>query len=190
MKFLELEDSIFAYKDSVYFNRENIIVTPTSRSSFHTPDLPSDRYTKLTYTVRSGDNLGFISTWYNVRVSDLRYWNNIRTNTIRSGQRLTVFVPKSRADNYRDIEFMSFEEKQKRSGNYVQPLPVTDQGGTIRADVQGDEYEYYTVRSGDTLWEIAKKFPGVSDTDIARLNNFRNGDNIQPGQVIKIRRKG
>lgn len=190
MRFLEMEDSVFAFKDSLFFNRENIIVTPTSRSSFHPPVLPSDRYTRLTYEVKSGDNLGFISMWYDVRVSDLRYWNNIRTNTIRSGQKLVIYVPKSKAEKYKDVDFMSFEEKQKgrvNSSTGISSIPV-DEYNTKGSD--NDEYEYYTVRSGDTLWEIAKRYPGVTDTEIARLNNLKNGDNIQPGQRIRIRRKG
>jgi membrane-bound lytic murein transglycosylase D len=51
-------------------------------------------------------------------------------------------------------------------------------------------YETYTVRSGDTLWEIARKYPGTSESDIARLNNISNASSIKPGQVIKIRPKG
>ena len=47
----------------------------------------------------------------------------------------------------------------------------------------------YTVRSGDTLWEIARKFPGVTDTDIMRLNNMDNANKITPGQRIKIKPK-
>ncbi len=78
MRFIELQDSIFAYKDSIYFNPNNMIVNPTARH-YQVPELPSSKYTQMTYTVKPGDNLGFISMWYNVRISDLRYWNNIRS---------------------------------------------------------------------------------------------------------------
>ncbi len=191
MKFIELQDSIFAYKDSVFFNKENVIISPTAKSVY-VADLPADKYTKLIYTVKSGDNLGFISTWYNVRLSDIRYWNNIRQNMIRSGQKLVIYVPKSKADRYRDIESMSFAEKQASVGK---PAVSTLSAATTQNSQPGSsqltgDFEYYTVRSGDTLWEIAKKYPGVSDTDIASLNNLRNGDSIKPGQVIKIRKKG
>ncbi len=189
MKFIEFKDSIFAYKDSVFFNKENIIVNPTSRTYSHTPDLPSDKYTKLVYTVKSGDNLGYIAMWYNVRVSDLRYWNNIRTNTIRGGQKLAVFIPNGKAEKYKNINLMSFEEKQKAIGRPTTVDSSTSQPFNKQTINYNDDFEYYTVRSGDTLWEIAKKFPGITDDDIVRLNNLRNGDSIRPGQVIKIRRK-
>ena len=86
MRFIELEDSIFAYKDSIFFNPNNMTVNPTARN-YQIPELPSNKYTKLLYSVKPGDNLGYISMWYNVRISDLRYWNNIRSNMIRTGQK-------------------------------------------------------------------------------------------------------
>jgi membrane-bound lytic murein transglycosylase D len=58
------------------------------------------------------------------------------------------------------------------------------------SDADRDNYITYTVRRGDTLWEIAKKYPGTSESDIARLNNITNASSIKPGQVIKIRLKG
>ncbi|RYE77958.1 MAG: LysM peptidoglycan-binding domain-containing protein [Myxococcales bacterium] len=46
----------------------------------------------------------------------------------------------------------------------------------------------YTVKSGDTLSEIAQEF-GVNYMDIARLNDIKNPDLIYPGQVFKIPNK-
>jgi nucleoid-associated protein YgaU len=45
---------------------------------------------------------------------------------------------------------------------------------------------YHTVRSGETLWSIAQKYPGVSHLDIQKANRMGNKDIIQPGQKIKI----
>lgn len=46
----------------------------------------------------------------------------------------------------------------------------------------------YTVRSGDTLWAIAKKhlFDGSRYSEIAKLNNISNPNLIYPGQVLKL----
>jgi len=190
MRFIELQDSIFAWKDSVFFNKDNVIISPTTKTTY-LADLPADKYTKLIYTVKSGDNLGFISTWYNVQLSDIRYWNNIRQNLIRSGQKLVIYVPNAKASKYRDIENLSFEEKQARVGKPVTNPVIAKTEAVSQPAVYSNPNDYitYTVRSGDTLWEIAKKFQGVSDTDIARLNNLTNGDSIKPGQVIKIKKK-
>ena len=73
MQFIELEDSIFAYMDSLYFNRDRVVKSPSHYVSNYVPEPPSKNMVRLVYTIKSGDNLGFISSWYNVRLSDLKY---------------------------------------------------------------------------------------------------------------------
>ena len=70
-------------------------------------------------------------------------------------------------------------------GKTVQPSSASS---SSPPDYDG-EYVMYTVKSGDTLWDIAKLFPGVSDTDIMRLNNISNAGKIRPGQQLKIKPK-
>ncbi|WP_342472174.1 LysM domain-containing protein [Metasolibacillus sp. FSL H7-0170] len=46
----------------------------------------------------------------------------------------------------------------------------------------------YTVKQGDTLWAIAKKYLGDGSkyTELAKLNNISNPNVIKVGQVIKL----
>jgi len=185
--FIDLQDSIFSYKDSVFFDKGKQVVSPQRYSSRYRIELPADKYDKLLYTVKSGDNIGYIADWYDVRASDLRYWNNVSRNLIRSGQKLAVYIPKGKSAKYKTINRMSFEEKQRMAGREVSPSVASKPDGVEEGS--GD-FITYVVRSGDTLWEIARKYPGVSETDIARLNNITNYAKIQPGQIIKIKRKG
>lgn len=179
-KFIELQDSILAYKDSVFFNADHTIKNP--QHSYYIPQAPTNR-DKLIYTVKSGDNLGFISEWYNVKLSDLRYWNNIHGNMIRVGQKLNVYVPQGTASKYADINTLSFDAKQRRIGKTTTTItevkPIQTEGDFI----------YYKVRSGDTLWEIAKQYPGITETDIMKLNNIISGKSLKAGQMIKIKPK-
>ena len=184
--FIDLEDSIYTYLDSVYFpNKE--IATPQTYSAYHAA--PPKNSEKLTYTVKSGDNLGFISEWYNVSISDIKYWNDIRRNTIYAGQKLSIYIPKSKVDKYRDIDKLSFNEKQRRVGNTV-ASSGSSASSSSNSNLADGDYIYYTIKSGDTLWEIALQFDGVSDTDLMRLNSIRNPADIRPGQKIKIKPKG
>jgi len=191
--FITLQDSIMAYKDSVFFNNEKIITTPSRVNAYQQVDLPADKYDKLTYTVKSGDALGLIADWYDVRLSDLRYWNNISRNMIRSGQKLTIYKPKGKAEKYSNLDKMSYAEKQRFAGREVTSTTASAASAsaataTNNSTEEDGEFFYYTVRSGDTLWEIAKKYPGVSDSDISRWNNLSNSNSIKPGQKIKIKR--
>jgi len=181
-QFIDRETEIFAYKDSVFFNPKMNQPVHTTSKYYSVP--PPGNYTKLTYVVKSGDNLGFISEWYNVRISDIKRWNRIRRNTIYSGQKLAIYVPKKKSSKYKNINKMTFAEKQKMVGN---PVPVSS--STSSDNLSTGDYILYTVKSGDTLWEIAQQYPGVTDTDIMQLNNIINAAKIKPGQKLKIRKK-
>jgi membrane-bound lytic murein transglycosylase D len=49
-----------------------------------------------------------------------------------------------------------------------------------------EEARYYTVQSGDTLWDIANKYKGVTVDEIKRLNNIYNSKRLNVGQRIKL----
>lgn len=63
---------------------------------------------------------------------------------------------------------------------------VVDQPASTTADESAKaKLETYTVKSGDSLAEIGARF-GVTDQEIAELNNIENPDLIFPGQVFRI----
>ena len=62
--FIDLNDTIRNYKPDIYLTRINQTADP-SRSTYVPADVKGK--TKLIYTVRDGDNLGFISEWYQCR---------------------------------------------------------------------------------------------------------------------------
>lgn len=179
-EFIDQEDFILAYKDSVFFNSDNTIRNP--QKSYYIPQAPTNR-DKIIYTVKSGDNLGYISEWYHVKISDIRYWNNVTGNTIRVGQKLNIYVPNGSAGKYADINNLSFEEKQQKIGKTV------TQSVEVKTESTNNDYVYYKVRSGDTLWDIAKKYQGVTENDIMKLNNMSSGRSLKAGQTIKIKPK-
>jgi membrane-bound lytic murein transglycosylase D len=186
--FIELQDSILAYKDSVFFNNEKLITSPSKKNSYQQVDLPASKYDKIYYTVKSGDALGLIADWYDVRLSDMRYWNNISRNMIRSGQKLVIYKTKGKSAHYKDVNAMTYAQKQQFAGRGAKASSsATTAKSTPVSDDKG-EFTYYTVSSGDSLWEIAKKFPGVSDSDISRWNNLSNSNSIKPGQKIRIKK--
>lgn len=122
----------------------------------------STKGNSVTHIVKSGETLSHIAGKYGVRVSDIQSWNGIRT-MIRPKQRLIIYTsnpPKAIAKNT------------------SQAAPST---------TKSSGYEYYTIKKGDTLWEISRKFEGVSLDDIMSLNGFTKRSKIMPGTKIKIR---
>lgn len=181
--FIDLNDTIRKYKPDVYLSRINRTADPV-RSSYIPADVKGK--SKIIYTVREGDNLGFISDWYRVNVSDLRYWNDIYRNTIKIGQKIVIYVDPSKADAYSKINSMTFAEKQQMTGKPVQPAPAP------QLPVSGSDNDYitYTVRYGDTIWDIIKMFENVSTVDVLSLNNISDPGKIQIGQKLRIKKKG
>jgi membrane-bound lytic murein transglycosylase D len=182
--FIDLNDTIRNYRPDVYLTKTTVIANP-SRSTFVAPVVQGK--TKLIYTVKEGDNLGFISEWYHVGLSELRYWNNIYGNTIRIGQKITVFVDPAKSEQYARIDKMSFVEKQASIGKNTTPVSSVNQNMTL-TETDG-EYVTHTVRYGDTIWEIVKQYDNVTTTEVLSLNNITDPQKIQVGQKLKIKKR-
>jgi len=185
-RFIELADQIYSYKDSIYFNPAKVNTTPVSVDSRGIEEPPPGNFAKVTYVVKSGDNLGYISERYHVRISDIRYWNNIRHNTIRIGQRLSIYVPRNKVANYANLNQSSGAEKQ-RTG--TDSSAARDNEKKAQALTVNTDYVIYEVKQGDTLWDITRKYPGVTETEIMELNNIQSASKIKAGQQIKIKPK-
>ena len=46
---------------------------------------------RITYTIRRGDTLGGIAARHRVKVSDLKRWNNLKSDMIREGRKLVIY---------------------------------------------------------------------------------------------------
>ena len=115
--------------------------------------------TKTTYRVRSGDVLGAIAQRHGVGLSELRQWNNIRGSRIYPGQKLTIWT--------------------KDSG------PRLAAATTVSRSVPSSKV--HLVQPGDSLWEISRKYEGLSVSKIKEWNNL-SGNSIKPGQKLIIGR--
>ncbi|MBN4052466.1 transglycosylase SLT domain-containing protein [Sphingobacteriaceae bacterium AH-315-L07] len=169
-------------KDSIFVAQKNILDKNNSKISvedYSTPyNVPSSKYTKLTYTVKTGNNLGFIAEWYDCRAQDIRNWNNIYGSKIRIGQKLYIYKLNTKVEKYKNINSRKLAQKQSSSGK-----------PTHKSSAKLDKsYVYYEVRNGDTLWDIAKLYNGIDVDDIKNLNNISNGKRIKPGMMLKIRK--
>lgn len=131
----------------------------------------------ITYTVRSGDYLGRISTNLGVKVSDLQKWNRIKSNTIYPGQKLTVWVPSNKRESVQ-VAAAAPKKSQKAVPTSEKDAPKKD------ALALAGVYITYEVKPGDTLWGIANKFPGVSADNIKTWNKV--DELIKAGERLKI----
>ena len=115
------------------------------------------------YRVRSGDYLGKIANRYHVSVSSIKDWNNLRSNNLRVGQRLTIYHSSS------SNRTTAKKTPQKKT------LETVEHGNFI----------YYEIQSGDTLWDIAKA-KGISTGQLKSLNQNLNEKRLRPGDKIVV----
>ncbi len=120
-----------------------------------------DSNSKVTYRVRSGDFLGKVARKYGVRVSQIKQWNGLRSNNLRIGQRLTVYPRK--------------------------PVTSNPPVGTVtpKKAVNAEGKSTYKVQSGDSLWSISQKFPGVSVQNIKDWNGI-SGNSLKIGTTLIV----
>lgn len=55
--------------------------------------------------------------------------------------------------------------------------------------LENEYYEYYTIKSGDSLYRISKKY-NINPELLSSLNGLNMSDYIYPGQVIMIPKSG
>ncbi len=188
--FIDLDTTVFAYEREKYFP-DNKLGNPVGLQANYFTPADVEGKAKILYTVKSGDNVGFISSWFNVRLSDLRYWNNLHRDLIRVGQKLSIYVAPENKEKYEKLNSMTFTQKQASIGKSVPNNAVASSANpnTTKPATLDSSYEYYTVRKGDTIWEIAKRYPGISPDEILRLNNLSARSKISIGQKLKIKSK-
>lgn len=116
----------------------------------------SQRVTWQHYRIRRGDSLIRIAKNFDTQVGLLREVNNLNGNLIRAGD--TLMIPDSAA--------------------WQQSLALAQRGSTgVRRG--------YTVRRGDSLYEIALRFDITID-DIISWNKLDPGRYLQPGQSLTL----
>lgn len=128
--------------------------------------------TKTTYyRVRRGDALIKIAKRHHVYVSQIKEWNNLRSNNIRVGQRLAI---KKRVR----------EEVPVNVADNKTVAPEKEVKSTPKTTTAPKQYNYHVVQKGDTLWDIANA-KGVSVNYLRKMNPV-NAKRLKPGQKIII----
>ncbi len=180
--FIDNETQIFAYNRDKYFpnNQIALIKEVYGKSNYNT-----EGKKKIVYTVQSGDSPGKIAGKFRISTSNLVAWNNIRHNMIRTGQKLIIYVNGNTPETLAKAEHAKAKPEVSKVQTLSENIPQQLQSISAESAING-EYTVYTVRSGDSLYTIAKQFAGVSDLEIKLLNKIKNARSIVPGQKLKI----
>lgn len=169
MKFVEVENEIYNYKDTLFFGLEKELpIKPATAAQGNKSGSSSQNV--IYHKVQKGQVLSKIAARYHVSTANIKKWNNLKSDVIRVGQTLKIYTAGAPATT---------TAKNSSSGSKQTTVKTGASGG----------YTTYTVKKGDSLWGIAEKFPGVTLTDIYNINGFNRKTKIYPGMVIKIKKQ-
>ncbi|MFT8608315.1 LysM peptidoglycan-binding domain-containing protein, partial [Liquorilactobacillus nagelii] len=142
--------------DNIYVGQVLKLSSSSSSSKVTTTTSSSSTKTSGSYTIKSGDTLYQIAIANGLSVSQLASLNNISDpNEVYVGQVL------------------------KLSGSSSSSKTTTSSSS------KSTNSSSYTIKSGDTLYEIALEH-GMSYSQLAALNNISNANEIYVGQTLKF----
>ncbi len=171
--------------DTIYTHRaEELLAGYLGAGASDGAKTNSTRQEKITHVAASGENLYTIANKYGVTAANIRKWNGLGSNRVAKGKRLTLYI-----DNG-GVKYAAASTTQPTTANKpAVTQPTTTKPTAAQTKSSGEtaikEYTTYTVRSGDSLYTISKKYPGLSAANIQKANNMPNS-RIKPGQVLKI----
>ncbi|MDC7232139.1 MAG: LysM peptidoglycan-binding domain-containing protein [Spirochaetales bacterium] len=122
-------------------------------------DEESDLLEFKRYRIQSGDTLSEIAEWYRIPVSMIREYNpGVNSRYLRIGQ--VLLVPLVHKD-------------------------IPERKGVMTADHSASWTESYTIREGDSLWGISRRY-NLSPEELAAGNKMPLNSVIKPGMVLKV----
>lgn len=106
------------------------------------------------------------------------------THTVQKGETLGSLANKYKCSVTDLKEWNNLKSTSLQIGQKLRVYPPEQaQASTVKSN---GKVVFYTVKQGDTLWDIARRFDGVTVEQIKKLNNLGVNARIVPGQRLKI----
>lgn len=160
--FVDKEDSIYQYRVEEFLPSYLVTISGGSTSGVATRE-------QVTHIVLKNENIYTIANRYGVTPQEIKKWNRLSSNRLARGKRLKLYVDNGGV-------YLSAKNAQKEKAVSASPAQKAE---------KKDGYIAHKVRSGESLYSIASKYPGVSAQTLKQANNLSDSK-IIPGQVLKI----
>lgn len=162
-----LEANDLKRRSKIYAGKTIIVPVPLDREYAKNKNKDYSSHNSI-YVVQSGDNLWDISRAFGTSVSSLR-----RNNYIERGSRIYVG---------QKLKIPSNASKLKNKNKTTSKSKKTYASESSSAK---GEIKKHKVTSGDTLWDIARKY-GTTTSNIRKINGLGRSSRIYPGQILKV----
>ena len=147
---------------------------------------------EVIYTVQKGDSLWAIASKYNVSVDDIKKANNLSSNLLSIGQKLTIpVIPNMNQITYTVKKGDSLWLIANKYDTTVEQIKSTNNLssnllsiGQVLVIPSSSNFITYVVKKGDSLWLVANKY-NTTVNQIKKLNNL-SSDLLSIGQKLLI----
>lgn len=162
------------------------------------------RHIRVNYTIGSQDDLESIANNYGCTSQNLKNWNQLRNNYLRSGQQLVIYVPKPKnfhfyqpiqnvpTINMESIGYQYSWQTQLKKGKRKKKIKAKRQFiPKFNSDkaFKKEAYRYHHLKKNETLIDVAEKYSGVNVKQLIELNEIRNIHLLKPGTVLRVKKK-
>lgn len=150
----------------------------------------------VTHKVTAGENINSIASQYGVTPAQIKEWNSLRRNAVRTGQQLRIFaaVPASQVTptpepvaNQPEVQAPVAQKPQPETVKPAAPAKPAAKAKSKNSKQKNTQPKVvqHEVKSGDNLERIARK-NGVTVDQLRKANPNIKGDLIRPGQKITV----
>ncbi len=162
-----------------------------------------DKKVIKTHVVRRNESLASVAALYGMSAAELKRMNRLRSNNLLKGQRLSVnttvkvkvpiennnqAIIKTKSTQNNSVVDTVVDDATPRTTNVVTQADTTNIGSANMSttnQAKQPKYVYHLVQPGDTLWNIAKRYNGVTIEMIKNINNLRSSQ-LKVGTKLKV----
>lgn len=182
--FINNETAIYTYRKNEELSRDSIMLLAMQTA-------PAKKYHK----VKKGENLQKIAAKYQCSAADLKQWNKIKGNSVKTGTKLVVFVPNSKNTNNQQLAKANSSKLIKDTllaqSDSLKPAisEVEAEPSIVKVESNLNENAkviYHVIQKGDTLWNITNRYKMGSVDELMRINNLSKDYKLIPGGKIKV----
>lgn len=99
-------------------NQPNESSTPENEQQKKGKDLTKDENPafdkkRVYYTVKKGDIISDVADWFDVTPAEIKSWNKLKSNQLKTKQKLTIWVKQNKTGYYKRINGMTASQKKK-----------------------------------------------------------------------------
>ncbi len=207
--YLMSEDAIKAYEAEKYVRRETVEPghAPLVASAETVPAVDSDPEDSalpvasassskgvrtVTHKVKPGESLASIAETYSVTPEQIKSWNSLRRNAVRTGQLLRINTATAEGE----AETLTADANVAPTRGEQTWQPATPAASSRKstasksksAKAKTPATRSHKIKNGESLSSISKKY-GVSIAELKKANGMKN-DNLRAGNTLKIPSKG